>query len=67
MRRRDSPEYLAWLDMLARCYDPTHPDYPEEGGRGIRVCDRWRFGEAGRSGFECFLEDMGPMPNEGDL
>ena len=30
----------------------------------IKVCDRWRFGEGGKSGFECFLEDMGPMPDE---
>lgn len=26
------------------------------------VCDRWRYGEGGRSGFECFLSDMGDKP-----
>src|SRR5947209_5601979 len=36
-------EYLEWQDMIARCYDSTHPNYPKEGGRGIKVCDRWRF------------------------
>jgi len=49
-------EYGAWLDMLSRCYNPDDPDYPEHGGRGIQVCDRWR------DSFEHFLEDMGPMP-----
>jgi hypothetical protein len=60
-------EYLAWQDMLARCYHPTHPDYPQEGGRGIKVCARWRFGEHGKNGFACFLDDMGPMPDDDAL
>ena len=28
----------------------------------ITVCDRWRYGEDGKSGFECFLADMGSRP-----
>jgi hypothetical protein len=59
-----APEYAAYQDMLRRCYDPTHPKYPDKGGRGIRVCDRWRFGEDGKSGFDCFLDDMGPIPDD---
>ena len=31
--------------------------------KGITVCDRWRYGENGQSGFECFLEDMGERPS----
>jgi hypothetical protein len=27
------------------------------------VCDRWRFGENGKSGFECFLADVGLRPS----
>ncbi|GJE75884.1 hypothetical protein BGCPKDLD_2471 [Methylorubrum suomiense] len=27
------------------------------------MCDRWKDGEAGKTGFECFLEDMGPRPS----
>ena len=33
------------------------------GGRGITVCIRWLIGENGKSGFECFLEDMGRKPS----
>ena len=49
--------------MLARCYNPKNKRYKDWGGRGITVCDRWRFGEDGKSGFECFLEDMGSKPH----
>lgn len=55
-RVRFPREYAAWEDMIARCYDPTHPEYPNEGGRGIQVCERWR------DSFDNFLTDMGPMP-----
>ena len=55
-------ERAAYDDMIAKCYDPTHPEYPDNGGRGITVCKRWRLGTKKKSGFECFLEDMGPMP-----
>lgn len=44
-----------WWHMLDRCEDPTHPNYPKYGARGIRVCDRWRV-------FDQFLQDMGPRP-----
>jgi hypothetical protein len=30
----------AWKEMWAWTTDPSHPKYPEEGGRGIRVCDQ---------------------------
>jgi hypothetical protein len=33
------------------------------GLRGITVCDRWRFGENGESGYQCFLTDMGRRPS----
>jgi hypothetical protein len=51
--------YRCWRDMLRRCRDPRHDRYLDYGGRGISVCDRWIFGEDGKSGFECFLADMG--------
>lgn len=60
----EEPEFEAWLDMLGKCYDPEHPDYPDEGGRGITVCDRWRSYEdflADMRSYEDFLADMGPM------
>lgn len=27
------------------------------------MCDRWRFGEDGLTGYECFVADMGPRPS----
>lgn len=50
-----SPEWRAWRAMVARCTVPTNGSYPNYGGRGISVCDRWRT-------FENFIADMGPRP-----
>ena len=35
-------EYRIWYGMVRRCYDPRDPNFARYGGRGIRVCDRWR-------------------------
>lgn len=59
---RTSAEYRAWCGMKRRCNNPKHPKYSIYGGRGIRVCDRWLHGDVGRSGFECFVADMGRRP-----
>ncbi len=48
--------------MLQRCHMPKDKDYHKYGAVGITVCDRWRFGENGVSGFVCWLQDMGPLP-----
>lgn len=45
-----------WMHMKARCYRKTCSDYPNWGGRGISVCDRWR------NSFENFIADMGECP-----
>lgn len=42
--------------MKQRCYNPKATQYADYGGRGITVCDRWRYS------FHAFLEDMGPRP-----
>ena len=44
--------------MFDRCHKPNHKDYPNYGGRGIRVCFRW-------FEFENFYEDMGDPPFRG--
>jgi len=54
-----SPEYRAWTMMKTRCYNTNHHKYPRYGGRGIKVCERWK------SSFESFLEDMGSRPGKG--
>lgn len=55
------PLYSVWDGMKRRC----HGSKPQKryGQRGISVCDRWRNGEEGKTGFECFLDDMGPRPS----
>jgi hypothetical protein len=56
-------EYRAWINMRTRCENPRTPEYENYGGRGIRVCDRWRYGTKAVRAYECFLADMGPRPS----
>lgn len=44
-----------WRGMLKRCQTKTCAAYPNYGGRGINVCDRWQT-------YENFLVDMGEAP-----
>lgn len=62
-RVRDEPEYGVYSAMLRRCYNPKAFAYAYYGGRGVTVCDRWRFGADARTGYECFMEDMGVRPD----
>jgi hypothetical protein len=57
------PEYALWRAMINRCYRPQMQSYERYGARGITVCDRWRFGEDGKNGFECFIADAGRRPS----
>jgi len=51
-----SPTYYSWHNMIQRCTNPKEVGYKYYGGRGIKVCDRWR------NSFENFLKDMGERP-----
>lgn len=53
-----TPLYAVWKTMNRRCDNPSVPSFPDYGGRGIFVCERWR----GRGGFASFLADMGEPP-----
>lgn len=57
------PEYKVFSQMKNRCYLATAPNYKFYGALGIRVCDRWRFGDGKLTGFQCFIEDMGRRPD----
>lgn len=48
--------YERWKSMKARCYNEKSAAYPDYGGRGITICDRWK------ENFVNFYEDMGEPP-----
>lgn len=50
-------EYRVWERMKARCYDAKRRGFANYGGRGIKVCERWR------GDFAAFLADMGRRPS----
>jgi len=60
---KESATYQCWRNMLTRCTYPSHRAWPDYGGRGITVCERWTRGR-GRAavGFQNFLADMGERP-----
>lgn len=48
-------EYMSWAAMIQRCTNPNNHAYRRYGGRGIKICKRWRK-------FENFIADMGRRP-----
>ena len=55
--KSQTPEWRVWHNMNQRCYNKNNPGYKYYGGRGIKVCKRWR------ESFENFLKDMDKRPS----
>jgi hypothetical protein len=51
--RNSSPIYNVWCSMKQRCNDKNCKSYPNYGGRGISICERW-------NDFKNFSDDMFP-------
>lgn len=52
----NTPLAAIWRSMIGRCHNQKNKAFSHYGGRGITVCDRWRFD------FLAFQEDMGTRP-----
>lgn len=52
----NSPEFKIWWSVIRRCTNPNDSAWASYGGRGIKICQRWR------DSFQAFYDDMGPRP-----
>jgi hypothetical protein len=53
---RGTPTYSSWQAAKQRCTNPADKDWPNYGGRGIRMCDEWQ------QSFEAFHKALGDRP-----
>jgi hypothetical protein len=49
--------YRSWRSMKQRCLDKNCKSWPQYGGVGVTICDRWL------ESFDNFLADMGERPD----
>jgi len=56
-RQPSRTEFIIWMGIKRRCYNPNEKSYPNYGGRGIEMCEEWK------NDFLCFLNDMGERPS----
>ena len=55
-----SEVYAEYKDMKSRCYNENAHNYSYYGGRGIKICDRWR------DDIREFYNDVSMLPNFGE-
>lgn len=55
--RKPPSEYNIWGGIIDRCYNENNDSYHNYGGRGIKMCDKWR------NDFPSFLQDVGQRPS----
>lgn len=56
VRDKTTSTYVSYNSAKVRCYTKSAPNYPQYGGRGISMCERWK------NDFREFLKDMGERP-----
>ena len=49
-------EYRIWKSLKARCYNKNSSNFERYGGRGIKICNKWKHS------FSAFHKDMGNKP-----
>ena len=57
-RDRNHKYYKLWNGMMQRCYNENRTDYKYYGGRGIKVCKRWKI-------YENFVDDIEDLYKSG--
>lgn len=53
-----TPLYAVWRGIVQRCLNPNCASWHRYGGRGIKLCRRWRV-------FDHFMADVGQHPGKG--
>jgi hypothetical protein len=58
VKKYNGEHYLRprWRAMIHRCHVEHHKQFPDYGGRGITVCQKWH-------SFDAWLADMGEPPS----
>lgn len=40
--KHNNRQYRIWYNMIRRCYNKNNKDYKRYGGKGIKVCKKWK-------------------------
>lgn len=56
--KRRIKEYRIWQGIKGRCLNPDNRAWKNYGGRGITICDEWKYS------FSAFFQYVGPSPGD---